>query len=98
MLTAVIATYPQITISAESEATPDQVVNALEKVFGVHQVERRNHIKGTCATGEFVGSKDAAPYSRSALFSGKAVPVVARFSLAGDFPTRIAYKAQCCCV
>lgn len=65
---------------------PDQVVGAIEGVFGVNKGERRNHIKGTCAVGEFVGTREAAKLSQSALFSGKAVPVVARFSLAGGNP------------
>jgi len=75
-----------LAISAESQVAPDQVVAALESTFGVTPGERRNHIKGTCAIGEFVGSKDAPRYTRSALFSGKPVPVVARFSLAGGNP------------
>ena len=73
-------------MSAEPEVSAPQVVEAIEGVFGVVQGERRNHIKGACASGEFVGTKDAAKYSRSALFSGKPVPVVARFSLAGGNP------------
>jgi catalase len=73
-------------IGAEEEATAPQVVQELEKSFGVHPGERRNHTKGVCATGEFVGTRDAARYSRSALFSGNRVPVVARFSNAGGNP------------
>ncbi len=72
--------------AAGSEVTAVDVITAFETNFGVHPGQRRNHIKGTCAIGEFVGSKDAAPYTRSALFSGKPVPVVARFSLAGGNP------------
>lgn len=72
--------------AAGNEVDPVQVVGAIEGVFGVNPGERRNHIKGTCAVGEFVGNKDAAVYSRSRLFSGKAVPVVARFSLSGGNP------------
>ncbi|MBO3277065.1 catalase family peroxidase [Pseudomonas sp. Milli4] len=72
--------------AADNDVTPDQVVGAFEQVFGVNKGERRNHIKGTCATGEFVGKPEAAQYSRSALFSGKPVPVVARFSLGGGNP------------
>ncbi len=75
-----------LTPAAADEVSADQVVSALEGAFGVHPGERRNHTKGTCATGEFVGSTDAARYSRSALFSGKPVPVIARFSLAGGNP------------
>lgn len=73
-------------MAAEKPVSAPQVVDALEKSFGVHPGERRNHAKGTCALGEFVGDQGAMRYSRSALFSGKAVPVVARFSLAGGNP------------
>jgi catalase len=62
------------------------MIEAFEGTFGVHPGQRRNHIKGTCAAGEFVGSADATALSRSALFSGKAIPVVARFSLGGGSP------------
>ncbi len=70
------------------DATPDasQVVAAIEGAFGVTPGERRNHIKGTCAAGEFVGTKEAAKLSRSPLFSGQPVPVLAHFSLSGGNP------------
>ena len=76
----------RLAIAADAEVTAGQVVDALEGTFGVTPGQRRNHIKGTCAAGEFVGSKEAVRYSRSALFSGKPVPVIARFSLAGGNP------------
>lgn len=72
--------------AAGEEVTADAVVAALEAAFGVHPGERRNHIKGICAAGTFVGTREAARYSRSALFSGRPVPVTARFSLAGGNP------------
>src|SRR6188474_3883172 len=71
---------------ADEQVTPNAVVNALEEDFGVHPGQRRNHTKGTCATGSFVGLPDATSYSRSALFSGATIPVVARFSLGGGDP------------
>jgi catalase len=71
---------------ASEEISAPQVVEAIEGAFGVTPGERRNHIKGTCSTGEFVGTREAAKYSRSALFSGKPVPVIARFSLSGGNP------------
>jgi catalase len=72
--------------AADSGVTAPQMIEAFEGTFGVHPGQRRNHIKGTCAAGEFVGSADAAALSRSALFSGKTIPVVARFSLGGGSP------------
>jgi len=71
---------------APSSVTPVQVVQSLEGTFGVHPGRRRNHIKGTCALGEFVGAPATVALSRSELFSGKPIPVVARFSLAGGNP------------
>ena len=72
---------------AADEVAPQCVVGALEDTYGVHPGQRRNHTKGTCALGEFVGRPEGAAYSRSALFSGRPVPVVARFSLAGGDPS-----------
>lgn len=73
-------------LAAENEVTADQVVTALENTFGVHPGGRRNHTKGTCAAGVFVGSPGAHVYTRSVLFSGRPVPVIARFSMPGGNP------------
>ncbi len=72
--------------SAAEEVSAPQVVEAIEGTFGVTPGERRNHTKGMCAAGEFVGTREAAALSRSALFSRKPVPVTARFSLSGGNP------------
>lgn len=73
-------------VHAETEdaVTPDQVVGAIEGAYGVTRGQRRNHTRGTCAIGEFVGIPNG--YSRSILFSGEPIPVVARFSVAGGNP------------
>ena len=68
------------------EATADNVVNTLEAAYGVNRGRRRNHTKGFGALGIFVGAPEAAEYSRSQLFSGQEIEVVARFSLAGGDP------------
>lgn len=69
-----MALPPVFLQAAEPEVTAPEVVQALEGSFGVHQGQRRNHIKGSCAIGEFVGTAEAAGYSRSILFTGKVVP------------------------
>ncbi len=79
-----LASLPTVAVADEVSAT--QVVEAIEGTFGITRSERRNHTKGSCAAGEFVGTAEAAKYSRSALFSGEPIPVVARFSLAGGNP------------
>lgn len=63
-----------------------QVVEAIEGTFGVNKGERRNHTKGTCAIGDFVGTQEASALSKSPLFSGQSIPVIARFSLSGGNP------------
>lgn len=83
---ALAALIPHAAMAADATPDASQVVAAIEGVFGVTPGERRNHIKGTCAAGEFVGTKEAAKLSRSPLFSGQPVPVVARFSLSGGNP------------
>jgi catalase len=74
------------TLADAAEVTAPQMIEAFEGTFGAHQGQRRNHIKGTCAAGEFVGTSEAAALSRSPLFTGKTIPVVARFSLGGGSP------------
>ena len=71
---------------AGSDVTAPQMIDAFEGTFGVQPGQRRNHTKGICAAGEFTGTADAAALSRSAMFSGKTTPVVARFSLGGGSP------------
>jgi len=74
------------TAATSPQVQPAQFIDLFEAMFGVHPGQRRNHTKGLCAMGEFVGNASAAALSSSALFSGKPVPVVARFSLGGGSP------------
>jgi catalase len=88
-LASATSTAPMLALGASAtgtEVSAPQMIDAFEGTFGVHPGQRRNHIKGTCAAGEFVGAADAATLSRSMLFSGKTIPVVARFSLGGGNP------------
>jgi catalase len=62
------------------------VIDALEGAYGRHTGLRRNHTKGVGALGYFIGDPEAARYSRSSLFSGRKIEVVARFSIAGGDP------------
>lgn len=63
------------------------VNDALEGAYGRHKGKRRNHTKGFGTTGYFVGTKEAAQLSRSALFDGDRIEVIARLSLAGADPS-----------
>ena len=88
-LASATSTAPMLALGASAagaEPSAPQMIDAFEGTFGVHPGQRRNHIKGTCAAGEFVGTADGATLSRSMLFSGKTIPVIARFSLGGGSP------------
>ncbi|WP_371228877.1 catalase family peroxidase [Pseudomonas sp. QE6] len=89
VLTGVCQLYSTSLNAAEAEAkpyNPVDMISAFEDTYGTHAGQRRNHTKGLCAEGEFVGNSDTAKYSRSALFSGQPIPVVARFSHNGGNP------------
>jgi catalase len=73
-------------LALEDQTTPQEVISALEGVFGQQPGFRKNHAKGMCASGFFVGLPEATEYSRSAIFSGAEVPVVVRFSIGGGDP------------
>lgn len=85
-LTGFLALASPLALAAEPAVSAPQMVQAIEDVFGVTPGQRRNHTKGSCVTGEFVGNPEVSKFSRSALFSGKAVPAIGRFSLSGGNP------------
>lgn len=68
------------------EPTADVVVDTMEKLNGVTVGARRNHIRGICVSGTFVGSARMHSYTTSPLFSGQDIPLIGRFSLAGGNP------------
>jgi len=71
--------------AAAQEAQPDDLVNALNGVFGKHAGKRAAHAKGICLKGSFTPTAEAATLSKAPHFSA-AVPVTARFSLGGGNP------------
>ena len=87
-MTVAAAILTGTTLLAEpvEQTSPEALITALEGVYGSHPGFRKNHAKGVCAAGSFVGLSETTSYSRSALFSGVTIPVVARFSLGGGDP------------
>jgi catalase len=63
-----------------------QIVDAMNKAFGVHPGFRANHAKGIVTEGSFKASPDAASLSKAALFSRDVVRVTVRFSDATGVP------------
>jgi len=71
---------------AEDQPIEQQLVDAMNKVFGVHPGFRANHAKGVVAEGSFTASPEAAGLSRAVLFNGSPIPVTARFSDSTGIP------------
>jgi catalase len=71
---------------AEDQPIERQLVDAMNKVFGVHPGFRANHAKGVVAGGSFTASPEAAGLSRAVLFNGSPIPVTARFSDSTGIP------------
>lgn len=76
-----------VAVPAETEtATPAQLVDALNGIFGQHPGKRGSHAKGICAVGEFRSTADAASLSKAAHFNGEPVPATIRYSMGGGNP------------
>lgn len=71
---------------AEDQPVEVQIVDAMNKLFGVHPGFRANHAKGIVAEGTFKASPQAAALSKAALFDGSTIPVTVRFSDATGVP------------
>ena len=72
--------------AAAAQVDPNKMVDTFEQVGGKFEGYRRSGAKGVCATAEFVGSAEGRALSSASAFSGRPVPVVARFSVGGGNP------------
>jgi catalase len=84
VLLAVATTIASTTAAAQVD--PGTFLDQFEATFGKFEGYRRSGAKGVCAVGEFTGSAEARALSTASAFSGKPVPIVARFSLGGANP------------
>ena len=66
-------------VATQSAPAPQQMVNALYGAFGDNH-SRAVHAKGIMALGTFEPSAEAASLSKAAIFTGKSMPVLVRFS------------------
>jgi catalase len=83
---AAAALLSATSLPAQAQVDPGRFVDAFEGAFGKHAGSRRSGAKGVCAVGEFVGSAEGRALSTASAFSGRPVPVVARFSVGGGNP------------
>src|SRR6476661_6437766 len=85
--------FAAVATRAQEPPRPDQLVDALNGVFGKHPGDRAAHTKGICLTGLFTPSADAPSLSKAPQFA-KGVPIIARFSLGGGNPQAQATKTS----
>ena len=86
---AALATFANATANtarADDQPIEVQVVDALNKAFGVHPGFRANHAKGIVVEGSFKALPIAQTLSKAAIFSGAAIPVTVRFSASTGIP------------
>lgn len=77
---------PDTPAAALPVATPDALLEVFEQQFGRHPGLRKGHARGFCASGDFQPAPDARGFARTSWLAGPALPVVARFSMAGGNP------------
>jgi catalase len=71
----------------DPHATPDQLVDALNGVFGKQTDNRAVHAKGVVLTGTFTPTLGASALSKAAHLESTAVPITVRFSDFAGVPT-----------
>ncbi|MEO7432058.1 MAG: catalase family peroxidase [Dokdonella sp.] len=80
VLTLAVSAIGAAAIAGDAtQATPAQLVDSLHQAFGNHHV-RAVHAKGILLEGEFRPDPSATRLTRSPLFAGPSVPLLARFS------------------
>jgi catalase len=73
-------------VAAQDAALETGIVDALNKVYGVHPGYRANHAKGIVAEGNFKATPGAVGLSKAGVFNGSAIPVTVRFSDSTGIP------------
>jgi len=86
LLAALMTMATSHNVMADDAPVEEQIVDALNRLFGVHAGMRANHAKGIVATGSFQASPEAATLSKAQIFNGDAIPVTVRFSDATGIP------------
>lgn len=86
VLLAGVATLPGTPAGAEEPVSTEEMVDAINGVFGSHKGYRAVHAKGFCGAGTLQGTPEAAGLTRASILDGSAVPTMFRFSLAPGAP------------
>ncbi|MDE3111063.1 MAG: catalase, partial [Acidobacteriota bacterium] len=74
-------------MSPEKDRTNEQILDALQALFGKHPGFRPVHAKGVLCKGHFTPTASASAFCRAPHFQGSGVPIVVRFSDFTGIPT-----------
>ncbi|KAM0345623.1 hypothetical protein ACHAPU_006276 [Fusarium lateritium] len=73
-------------VPSAKDQLPENLVNAMQAIFGKHQGYRTTHAKGLLVEGTFTPSEEAKKLSTAAHFNNCSTKVIARFSVGGGLP------------
>lgn len=74
-------------VRAEDKPVSVQLVDQMNKLYGVHPATRANHAKGAVFEGTFTPAQGADALSSAVFLKGAPTPLTIRFSNAGGVPT-----------
>ncbi|KAM0196111.1 hypothetical protein ACHAPA_004754 [Fusarium lateritium] len=77
---------PSSNAASLEDQLPQDLVNAMQTIFGKHPGYRTTHAKGLLVEGVFTPTKEAKTLSVAAHFNNPSTKVVARFSVGGGIP------------
>ena len=86
LLAAIACAAATLAAPAHAQVDTNRMVDDFDRAGGKFECFRRSGAKGVCATAEFIGSAEGRALSAASAFSGKPVPVEARFSIGGGNP------------
>jgi catalase len=67
-------------VADAEESVETEIVDTMNKLFGIHPGFRATHAKGIVVEGSFKASPEAAELSKAVLFNGSTIPATVRFS------------------
>jgi catalase len=73
-------------MAARSAPLAEEIVDALNEVYGRHEGHRAMHAKGSLCSGRFAATPEAAAMTRAAHLQGEPMRVHVRLSNAGGNP------------
>jgi catalase len=87
LIASAMAAAPAAALETPAQA-PDaeQLVGALNQLYGVHPGRRASQARGICAAGAFIPAPSASGIVKSPLFARPSVPAVVRLSIGGGNP------------